>query len=83
MKTIIATVLSALAWSLAMASGASAQLNPTGRALVASNVLRLSADVTRSGPTTFVKEFIVPFAGLVRVKWEVKSLVAGKRLEEV
>jgi len=77
-KTIILTLLSAAVWSLAMASGASAQLNDAGRALVASNTLRLSADTLRTGGTTLVKEFIVPYAGVVRVKWEMRSGAAGK-----
>jgi hypothetical protein len=34
----------------------------------------LSADTTRSGSDfTLVKQFIVPYAGVVRVKWQLKS----------
>jgi hypothetical protein len=74
MKSVISAFLSAAVLSSAAATGAFGQTNDTGRALVASNVLKLSADTERSGTfSTTVKEFIVPYAGVVRVRWQLKS----------
>ena len=51
-----------------------------GRALVASNVLKLSADTQRSAQAFgILKEFIVPYAGKIRVRWQIKSGDSGKQ----
>ena len=79
MKRLICAVLPAALLGLALGQ-ASAQegddgraLNDTGRALAPSNILKLSADTERFGTVTALKEFIVPYAGVVRVKWQAKS----------
>jgi hypothetical protein len=60
--------------SSAFATCASGQTSDIGRALVVSDNLRLSADTPRSGgASTPVKEFIVPYAGVVRVEFQLKS----------
>ncbi|HET7681394.1 MAG TPA: hypothetical protein VFK79_14825 [Xanthobacteraceae bacterium] len=80
----ITTLLSAAALSSVIATGASGQTGDVGdgraltadvgRALVASNSLKLSADTLRSGsPATPFKQFIVPYAGVVRVTWQFRS----------
>jgi hypothetical protein len=70
----LTTLLSAAVLSSVIATGAFGQTADIGRALVASNVLKLSADTARSGgsPTT-VKELFVPYGGVVRVKWQLRS----------
>jgi hypothetical protein len=70
MTFIVRTLTSALLLAAAT-SGASALEGP-GRALAASNVLKLSADTTRSGLLAS-KEFVVPYAGVVRVKLQYRS----------
>jgi hypothetical protein len=71
MKTLLATAL----WAAVLAGAASptwAQTNNTGRALVVSNILQLSADTERcSAPV--LKQFIVPYGGTVRVRWFLKK----------
>src|SRR4051812_33614802 len=47
-------------------------LEGPGRALAASNVLKLSADTQRSG-FFIIKQFIVPYAGVVRLRYQFKS----------
>jgi hypothetical protein len=71
----LGAVLVAAAILCAGAPEASAQSNDTGRALAASNTLKLSADTTECGSQThtLVKEFIVPYAGTVRVRWQLNS----------
>jgi hypothetical protein len=70
----VATLSSAAVLSFVITTGASGQTADVGRALVVSDRLRLSADTTRSGSDfTLVKQFIVPYAGVVRVKWQLKS----------
>lgn len=59
--------------SSVIATGAFGQNADIGRALVVSDNLRLSADTPRSGGQTSVKEFIVPYAGVVRVELQLKS----------
>src|SRR6185437_12273291 len=49
-----------------------------GMSLVASNVLKLSADTERSGGIVPAKRFLVPFAGIVRIKWQIKSDGSGQ-----
>lgn len=78
---ILATLLSAAVLSSFAATVAFGQTNDSGRALVASNALKLSADTERSGITTPVKKFIVPFAGIVRVRWQVKSDGSGGKVD--
>jgi hypothetical protein len=66
--------------SFSTISGAAA-LDGPGRALIASNVLRLSADTPRTSTSavgTGFKEFIVPYGGTVRVKWFLRSNETGK-----
>jgi hypothetical protein len=53
-------------------TGVGHALEGPGRALMASNVLKLSADTQRSG-FFIVKEFIVPYAGVVRMRYQFKS----------
>ena len=72
MKAGIFTAVFAAALSSAIASNTNAQ--NLGKVLVVSNVLRLSADTERSGTnSSTVKQFIVPYAGTVRVRWQIKS----------
>jgi hypothetical protein len=72
MKNGILTAVLAAALSFAAASSAQAQ--NLGKVLVPSGVLRLSADTERSGTTTSTtKQFVVPYAGTVRVRWQIKS----------
>ena len=74
MNRIIATLLSAAIASSWSASGAYGQTNDTGKVLAPSNVLQLRADRERSSTAEgTLKKFIVPFAGTVRVKWQVKT----------
>ena len=75
---IVATLLSSIVLSSTIATAAISQTNDTGRALVASNVLRLSANTERSGFQTPAKKFIVPFRGVVRVRWQMKSDGSGQ-----
>jgi len=90
MKTGISALLLAAFLVSAISTGSSGQTavtvppSPTvvttnGKALAASNVLKLSADTERSG-SIFVpdKKFLVPFAGIVRVKWQLKSDGSGQ-----
>src|ERR1044071_7226363 len=53
-------------------AGVGHALDGPGRALIVSNVLKLSADTQRSG-FFIVKEFIVPYAGVVRMRYQFKS----------
>ena len=70
----VATLLSAALLSFVITTGASGQTADVGRALVASDVLKLAADTARSsGEVTLVKQFLVPYAGVVRMKFELKS----------
>jgi hypothetical protein len=69
----VTTLLSAAVLSSVIATGAFGQSADVGRALVDSNALKLSADTPRSGPSTPAKEFIVPYAGVVRVSWQFRS----------
>jgi hypothetical protein len=64
--------VSAMCLIAAMTNIASAQSEGPGRALVASNVLRLSADTLRTGQF-ITKEFIVPHAGIVRLRYQFRS----------
>lgn len=62
-------------------TSANAQANDNGRVLVASNVVKLESLALVSGSDFFgsiPKRFLVPFNGVVRVKWKVRSSVAGK-----
>jgi hypothetical protein len=69
MKAVVTTLLSAaVLWS--GTTGAFSQTNDTGRVLVPSNALKLSANKERCGTTTLRKEFMVPYAGVVRVRWQ-------------
>jgi hypothetical protein len=70
MNFLVRTLTSALMLNCAT-SDASALEGP-GRALAASNVLKLSADTTRSGLIAN-KEFVVPYSGVVRVKLQYRS----------
>ena len=61
---------------LATTTGAVAQTEGPGRALAASNVLRLTADAQRSTTNSFpatLKQFYVPYTGTVRVKWQSRT----------
>ena len=70
---ILARLLSAAVLSSVAMVGIS-QANDTGRVLVASNTLQLSADTERSSSDDdILKKFVVPFAGTVRVRWQSKS----------
>jgi hypothetical protein len=73
--------LAAIVWlglNFATTSGAVAQTNDAGRALVVSNVVRLAADTQRSGMFGVTKEFIVPHQGVVRLRYQVRrNEVAG------
>jgi hypothetical protein len=71
-RWIVNRLLTAAVLSCAAATAAFGA--DVGRTLVASNVLKLAADTARStGEATLVKQFLVPYAGMVRVKWELKS----------
>ena len=79
---ILATLLSAAALSSFAATLTFSQTNGTGKALVASGTLQLSADTVRSGPPPgeeWTKMFFVPFAGVVRVRWQLKSDGSGHK----
>jgi hypothetical protein len=70
----ITTVLAAVVLLFVTPTGAFAQTADAGRALVASDNLKLSADTPRSGAEPkVVKRFIVPYAGVVRIRWQVRS----------
>jgi len=69
-------ILLALSLTAAGVGTAAQALEGPGRALIASNVLKLSADTQRSGFLIF-KEFIVPYAGVVRVRYQYKSDGSG------
>jgi hypothetical protein len=70
----VTTLFAAAGLSFVMATGAFAQTADVGRALVASNNLRISADITRSGTDpVLVKQFIVPYAGVVQIRWQLRS----------
>src|SRR6188508_2206209 len=71
MRHSIGGLAASVAFVIVMTGGAVAQTEGPGRALVASNVLRLSADTLRSGFSA--KDFIVPHAGVVRVRYTFKS----------
>ena len=70
MTTVIRPLLVA-ALSVISCSSAGA-LEGQGRALAVSNTLRLSADATRSG-LVVSKQFIVPYAGVIRLRYQFKS----------
>jgi hypothetical protein len=73
---LLKTLLAAAVVTFAMASGATAQ--NLGKVLVASGVLKLSADTERSGTnSSTIKQFIVPYAGTVRVRWQIKATQTG------
>jgi hypothetical protein len=65
-------------------TGASAQATEgPGRGLKASNSLQLSANTQRSTTEFFpqsLKQFFVPYAGTVRVKWQSKTSDAAKEV---
>jgi hypothetical protein len=68
------TLLSSAVLASVAATGASSQTADVGRVLVASNILKLSADTARSGTfQTAIKQFIVPYSGVVKVSWQLKS----------
>jgi hypothetical protein len=70
----VTTLFAAAVLASVIATGAFGQTANVGRALVASNALKLSADTQRSGKfPTIVKELFVPYAGVVRVTWELRS----------
>ena len=71
MKVFITCLVSGLALVVVTTSGAVAQTESPGLALVASNVVRLSADTQRSG-FTVSKEFLVPQRGVIRVRYQLK-----------
>jgi len=75
-RNIIA-LLATIALSLSLAPLAFGQTNGNGKALVASNVLKLRADTPRSSAQSVSKEFVVPFAGTVRVRWQFKTDGSG------
>jgi hypothetical protein len=72
MRFFVGRLVSAGMVIIASAGAASAQTQGPGRALVASNVVTLSADTTRSG-VAVSKEFFVPYAGTVRLKYQFRS----------
>src|SRR5690349_9051484 len=67
MKRIILTL--AVAVMAANFGTPAIALEGPGRALVASDTARLNAITLRSG-TLVAKEFIVPYAGVIRVRWQ-------------
>src|SRR5687768_8702930 len=69
----LATLLAAAVLSCFVAAPALGQTNSNGKALAASNVLKLRADTPRSSVEPLVKQFVVPFAGTVRVRWQFKT----------
>jgi hypothetical protein len=78
----VTTLFSAAVLSCLMATGASGQtpeaaaLSDVGRALVASNNLKLSADTERSVTSTspvLVKQFVLRYSGVVRLSFELKN----------
>jgi hypothetical protein len=81
----VTTLFSAAVLSCLIATGASGQtaeapLSDVGRALVVSSNLRLSGDTERSsgGVPTLVKQFLVPYAGAVRLTFQLKSSNAAQ-----
>jgi hypothetical protein len=61
--------------------GEAARPNDNGRVLVASNVLKLASPGEVSGTGFFggtAKRFLVPFNGVVRVKWKIKTDASGQ-----
>ncbi len=57
-----------------VATSAFGQTNDTGKVLVPSSALQLRADTERSSSSEgMLKKFIVPFAGKVRVRWQLKT----------
>lgn len=64
--------LAAVIFSSVIATGAFGLSADVGRALVASDVLRLSSETALSGSGA-IKAFIVPYAGVVRIKLQLKS----------
>jgi hypothetical protein len=76
MRSVVA-LLAATALSSSFAPLALGQTNGNGKALVASNVLKLRADTPRSTAESVSKQFVVPFAGTVRVRWQFKSDGSG------
>ena len=74
---VLATVLAAAVLTSLSAPVAFGQTKGDGRALVASNVLKLRADTPRSGFAPLSKQFVVPFAGTARVRWQFKTDGSG------
>ena len=57
-----------------VATPAFSQTNDPGKVLVPSNALQLRADTERSSSSEgMLKKFIVPYAGRVRVRWQLKT----------
>ena len=70
----LTTLLSAAVVSSFVATLALGQTNDPGKVLVPSNALKLRADTERSSSSEgTLKKFIVPFAGKVRVRWQLKT----------
>lgn len=68
-KTLIALV------ALVAGAGSALALDDPGRALVASNALRISNNpvVTGDPGSSFQQGFIPPYTGTVRIKWQTRS----------
>jgi hypothetical protein len=75
-------LLAAAIFSSIIASGAYGLTADVGRALVASNVLRLSSDAELSGSGA-IKAFIVPYAGVVRMRLQLRSDGIDTALAEI
>lgn len=65
--------------ALVVGTGSALALNGPGRALVASNTLRINtaAVITSSDDGNVQRSFIPPYSGKVRLKWEIKSSTGG------
>src|SRR3954471_21277457 len=78
---LLAAVLSAIIATAAFGQAGTprvvAPANDTGRMLVLSKTLQLSADTERSGIVVPAKTFFLPYPGQVRIRWQVKSDGSG------
>jgi hypothetical protein len=72
-KTIIGLL------ALVVGTGSALALNGPGRALVASDTLRINtaAVLTGSDGGNVQRSYIPPYSGKVRLKWEIKSSTGG------
>jgi hypothetical protein len=81
------TVILIAAWLVALIVSASAQttVDAANKRVVASNNIKARLDTARSDDTggTAVKEFFILYGGVIRIKWQMRSLDSSSEVTAV